>query len=147
MSDKLTPKQERFVQALVSGASQREAYRSAYNCERLKPESIDSLASRLFAKVKLRSRYDELVAEAAAGAVYDRQRAIADLTEIVDIGLAHIRRTKQHKENIDDHGKRELADLPRGASTVISAIEKLDKLLGLSLAGEGDSQIVIVDDV
>lgn len=146
MSDRLTPKQEKFVNALVSGMSQREAYMSAYVCSRWKPETVDSQASRTMANPKIRARYDELVAEAAKGAVFDRQRAIAALTEIVDIGLTHIRQTTGHKANFTDKGSRELADLPRGAATVISAIDKLDKLLQLSDGGAGTHEPVLIDD-
>lgn len=144
---KLTPKQERFVQVLVTGTSQREAYRAAYDCAKSSDRTVDKKASALYCREDIKGRYDELVAEAAASAVYTRQRAIKDLTEIVDIGLAHVRRTKAHTENFDGHGKRELADLPRGAATVISAIDKLDKLLRLSETDGADNKVVIVDDV
>ena len=40
MSD-LTPKQEMFVQALIAGKSQREAYKEAYNATNMKDETID----------------------------------------------------------------------------------------------------------
>lgn len=142
----LTPKQERFVQELVRGCSQREAYRAAYDCARSSDRAVDTKACTLFATEKIRGRYDELQAEAAAGAIYDRRRAIADLTEIVDIGLAHVRATKDDGKNFTDKGSRELADLPRGAATVLSAIEKLDKLLGLSQA-DGDGKVAVIDDV
>jgi hypothetical protein len=146
MSDRLTPKQERFVNGLVSGMSQREAYLNAYNTQRMKSSTIDERASRLRSENKVSARYDELVAEAAKAAVFDRQKAIAALTEIVDIGLLHIRQTAEHRANMTDKNSRELADLPRGAATVISAIEKLDRLLRLSDAGDGTGEPVLVDD-
>jgi phage terminase small subunit len=143
----LTPKQEKFVQALVAGkVSQREAYRGAYSSDRMLDKTVDEKASRLFAQDKIRARYDELVAEAASRAVYDRERLIADLTEIVETGMAHVRRTKAHEANFDDKGKREIADLPRGASTVISAMEKLDKLLRISEGEAGSGVPVFIDD-
>ena len=37
----LTPKQEAFVQALIAGKSQREAYKEAYNAANMKDETID----------------------------------------------------------------------------------------------------------
>ena len=39
----LTPKQEKFVRNLVSGMSQREAYRNSYNVKKMKPTSMDKL--------------------------------------------------------------------------------------------------------
>ena len=56
----LTIKQEIFVQRLIEGYSQREAYKFAYNCENMKDESIDVKASNLFKEDKIRLRYEEL---------------------------------------------------------------------------------------
>jgi phage terminase small subunit len=55
----LTQKQEKFVQLLISGKSQREAYKEAYGCEGWKPENIDSQASRTLKKPKVAARYEE----------------------------------------------------------------------------------------
>lgn len=60
----LTPKQEKFVRNLVSGMSQREAYRNSYNAKNMKPESMDKKASALFSRVDIRSRYNELIEKA-----------------------------------------------------------------------------------
>lgn len=59
----LTAKQERFVQELAKGKSQREAYKASYNAEKMKDASIDRVACRLFAQVNVRSRYEEIMAE------------------------------------------------------------------------------------
>lgn len=60
MAVKLTNKQEEFVQNLINGASQREAYRKAYNAENMKDSTVDSKASRLFKNDKVRARFDEI---------------------------------------------------------------------------------------
>ena len=57
----LTPKQERFIQNIVSGMSQRQAYKEAYNAENMKDETIDSEASILFNDQKISKRYRELI--------------------------------------------------------------------------------------
>ena len=143
----LTLKQEKYVQNLLAGMTQRAAFRDAYPATaKWKDRSIDIKASKTLAQDNVRLRYDSLIAESAAGAVYSRQRAIADLTEIIDIGLEHVRATKGHKTNRTKLGNRELADLPRGAATILSAIEKLDKLMNLSKEGEG-SGVTIVDNI
>lgn len=59
----ITLKQEKFVEELIKGKSQREAYKAAYNTLRMKDETIDSKASILFKKKEIRARYDELLAE------------------------------------------------------------------------------------
>ena len=56
----LTPKRERFAQCIASGMSQADAYRSAFNVEKATPKSVQELASRLMADVKVRSRVEEL---------------------------------------------------------------------------------------
>ena len=59
----LTPKQERFIQNIVSGMSQRQAYKDAYNAENMKDETIDSEASILFNDQKVSKRYQELISK------------------------------------------------------------------------------------
>ena len=56
----LTTKQEIFVQRLIEGYSQREAYKFAYDCENMKDETIDTRASRLLKECKVSARYEEL---------------------------------------------------------------------------------------
>ena len=78
MSD-LTPKQEAFVQALIAGKSQREAYKEAYNATNMKDETIDVRACELLKKSKVKVRYEELIEEHKQKALYTREEAINDL--------------------------------------------------------------------
>lgn len=57
----LTKKQEKFVQELVKGKTQREAYKAAYNTAKMKDETIDSCASRVFKKDEVTARYNDLM--------------------------------------------------------------------------------------
>ena len=75
----LTPKQEKFVQELIKGASQREAYKSAYNASNMKDETIDKRASELFSKREIKGRYNELLSEHKQKALYTREEAVNDL--------------------------------------------------------------------
>ena len=52
----LTTKQELFIQGLIKGYSQREAYKMAYEADNMKNETIDSKASILFKTEKIRAR-------------------------------------------------------------------------------------------
>jgi phage terminase small subunit len=61
MKDKLTPKQEKFIQNIIKGMSQREAYKDAYNAENMKDETIDSEACLLFNDQKVAKRYQDLI--------------------------------------------------------------------------------------
>ena len=75
----LTPKQEAFVQALIAGKSQREAYKEAYNAANMKDETIDVRACELLKKSKVKVRYEELLEEHKQKALYTREEAINDL--------------------------------------------------------------------
>jgi phage terminase small subunit len=56
-----TTKQERFVQELIKGKSQREAYKIAYpTSKKWKETAIDSQASRLFNNSMVHARYEDL---------------------------------------------------------------------------------------
>lgn len=75
----LTTKQEIFVQRLIKGNSQREAYKFAYNAENMKDGTIDKRASELFSKGEIKGRYEELLNEHKEKALYTREEAVNDL--------------------------------------------------------------------
>ena len=57
----LTTRQERFVQELIKGKSQRQAYKIAYpNSTKWKDKTVDENASRLFHNSKVAARYEDL---------------------------------------------------------------------------------------
>ena len=78
----LTTKQELFVQSLIQGYSQREAYKLAYEADNMKNETIDSKASVLFKTEKIRARYEELKNELKEKAFYTVEKANDDLNWI-----------------------------------------------------------------
>ena len=61
MADNLTVKQEKFVQGLFAGLSQREAYKAAYDCKAMKDSTIDVKASELAKDGKISVRLAELM--------------------------------------------------------------------------------------
>lgn len=60
MGKELTLKQEKFVQGLIKGKSQRDAYKAAYNAKNMANATIDSKACRLLKQDKVGARYDEI---------------------------------------------------------------------------------------
>lgn len=56
----LTPKQEKFIQNIVSGMSQRQAYKDAFDAD-YDDDAIDSNASTMFNSAKVQQRYKELI--------------------------------------------------------------------------------------
>ena len=80
---KLTAKQERFINALITGKkSQREAYKEAYNTENMKDDTIDNCAYRLLNRPEVKERYEELLEEHKQKALYTREEAVLDLIYI-----------------------------------------------------------------
>lgn len=82
----LTENRERFIQGLVQGKSQREAYRAAYpNCKS-SDRVVDVKASKLFAVDEVRIRYNELMAEALKpgedAAIASAREVLSELTAI-----------------------------------------------------------------
>lgn len=57
----LTVKQEKFVQNIIKGMSQREAYKNSYNASKMKDKSCDQKAWELMQKVEIKERYKELL--------------------------------------------------------------------------------------
>lgn len=80
----LTPKQEKFIQNIVSGMSQREAYKNSYNAENMKDETIDSEASILFNDQKVSKRYQELIEELQDKAIMSAKERMKWLTEVIN---------------------------------------------------------------
>jgi phage terminase small subunit len=56
----LTLKQERFCQAYIKTGNASEAYREAYSCGKMKPESVHRLAKANLDNIKIASRIDQL---------------------------------------------------------------------------------------
>lgn len=56
----LTPKREKFVQNLIQGMSQREAYKHSFNAKNMSDRTIDNKAYKLFKTDEVRARYNEL---------------------------------------------------------------------------------------
>lgn len=73
--DKLTPKQELFVQGIISGLSQRQAYRQAYKAEKMSDETVDSKASELLKNGKVTVRYRELLKQFSNMSLWSREQA------------------------------------------------------------------------
>ena len=75
----LTTKQEIFVQRLLEGNTQAEAYRFAYNCENMKDKTIIEKASKLMAQGNIRARYEALRKEHKEKALWTREQSVNDL--------------------------------------------------------------------
>lgn len=77
----LTAKQEKFVQGIIEGMSQADAYRSAYSCKKMADKTIWENASRLMADSKVTARIQELRDQIAGERIMSATRRAERLTE------------------------------------------------------------------
>ena len=110
---KLTTKQELFVQHLVAGQSQRQAYRSAYNAEKMSDAVVDNKASAIFNKGEVRVRYRELLKQFSNMALWSREQAFTEYEWLKN----------QAKEDIKMQGVRQA-----NSNAFVNALEGMNKM-------------------
>ena len=91
--ENLTPKQEKFIMALINGMSQRQAYKFAYNCKKMKDTSIDVSACELFKKDKIQLRYNQLIKE-------KQQNILKNVSNINSDLLSKVEKYKDDNETV-----------------------------------------------
>lgn len=80
----LTIKQEKFVQNLINGMSQREAYKNSYNASKMKDKTIDDKASLLFKQEEIRARYEELAKKLEDQSIMSAKERMKWLSKVVN---------------------------------------------------------------
>ena len=119
----LTPKQEKFIQNIVSGMSQRQAYKDSYNAENMTDESIDVEACKLFNDTKVSQRYQELMKKLEDEAIMTAKERMIWLTNVVN---GDIKDTVYYNVNGVNTPIEKVADI----STKIKALDTLNKMSG-----------------
>ena len=114
----LTTKQEIFIQRLIEGYSQRQAYKFAFNCNNMKDATIDVRACELFKDSKIQVRYEELKNELKEKAFYTVEKANDDLNWI----------KLKAKEDIEVKGIRQA-----NANTYLGAVKQQIELNGITI--------------
>ena len=95
----LTAKQEAFVQNIIQGMNQADAYRSAYDTKRMTDNAIYREASLLMSHPKVSQRMKELSEKADIPKIMTAQKRLEWLTErIAD-------------DSVDIHAKLKAVDL------------------------------------
>lgn len=117
----LTIKQEKFVQNLINGMSQREAYKNSYNASKMKDEVIDTKASLLFKEGKIRKRYEELAKQLEDESIMSAKERMKWLSKVVNGEI-------KEKKYVFRDGKKNVEDLETDISTKIKAIDTLNKM-------------------
>lgn len=128
----LTLKQEKYVQNLVKGMSQREAYKKSYNASNMKDKTIDDKASLLFKKEEIRARYDELVNKirdkTEKATIMSAEERMEWLSKIVKGDI----KEKVGVLKTDSDGNSEMIEqeFPSKLDTRLKAIDTLNKMDG-----------------
>lgn len=133
----LTAKQENYVQELLKGKSQRQAYLVAYpNSKKWKESVVDSKASTLFKNGKVKERFDELNNKVAEKTVYD----VAEIRRlIIDTELAILKADATEEVNgiavkdkrFDRFGNKIYTNYDKQ-----EAIKVLREMLGIDMTGD-----------
>ena len=84
MERELTPKQEKFIHGVLSGLSQSEAYRRAYNAKNMSVEKIAKKASDLANRGDIGGIIDQRRREMADKAIWSREQALEMLRDIAE---------------------------------------------------------------
>lgn len=129
----LTDKQEKYIQGLLSGLSQRKAYREAYPRSRnWKDATVDKRASELFKNREVLGRYTSLKKkqekEHMAKNLWTREESVNKLKWLIE----------KTQLDMDDKGIRQA-----NSTAFINAIKELNALEGIGK--ERESKINLDD--
>jgi phage terminase small subunit len=80
----LTPKQEKFVQGIIEGKSQADAYRAAYSTKNMTDKTIREEASRLMRDPNISATVKELRNQANASTIMSAQERMEWLTKLIN---------------------------------------------------------------
>lgn len=81
----LTAKQEAFCQAIADGLSQSDAYRRAYNAEKMKPETVQNNAYNLMQNSEVKARVQELRGKLESKQLWTREQSINKAIEAIEM--------------------------------------------------------------
>lgn len=119
----LTPKREKFVQGIVDGMSQAEAYRSAYSCKNMSDNAIYREASELMKDPKVSQRVSELREKMMNEKIMSAQERLELLTRIAK---------GEEPERVMRYvnGEWTVLEVPASNKTRQTAIDLMNKMTG-----------------
>lgn len=79
----LTPKKKKFADEFIKCGNQSEAYRRAYNCKNMKPETVTEAASKLMQDYDVSTRVQELQARIEKKNILSAQQLQEELTRYI----------------------------------------------------------------
>lgn len=121
----LNAKQEKFINNIVAGMSQRQAYKDAYNAT-YSDKAIDEKASVLFNSEKVQKRYKELMGQLEDEAIMTAKQRMIWLSKVVNGEILEdvpvMTDTKEDKINT--------IKCPTKIDTKLKALDTLNKMSG-----------------
>lgn len=138
--DKLTPKQELFVQGIIAGLSQRQAYRKAFpNSKKWKDSTVDVKASELLQTGKVLVRYRVLLKQFSNMSLWSREQAFNEYEWLKNKAKASIEQEGVRQANsnaflaaLDGMNNMAFKDLELEDKKLLLEIEKLASQVGES---------------
>ena len=129
----LTKPQEIFIQELLKGNTQRQAYLKAYPSRKnWKENSLDAAASTLFKNNKVRKRYDELLnkmrEEETKKTMWTREQSIETLRYVIDVNKRDLERINKAFEEELEALQKLMQENPEKAPQYLKEILKQRKL-------------------
>src|SRR3546814_546269 len=94
---KLTIKQENFCLEYIKCGNASEAYRAAYNAEKMKPASVHRNAHAMLENTKVASRIEQLRSTVIEKVVLDQERVLSELAAMAFYDPADLVRTPINK--------------------------------------------------
>lgn len=133
----LNIKQEKFIQNIVNGMSQREAYKNSYNAT-YSDKAIDIKASQLFNSDKVQVRYKQLVKELEDKSIMSAKERMIWLSNVVN---GKIKSTSYDNNGNSYENEAYISDKLR-------AIDTLNKMSGEYVTRfEGDIKVTKLEDL
>jgi len=153
MADYLTQNQEKYVQELVKGKTQRQAYLVAYpNSRKWKDESVDNKASVLLSNAKVKARYNELMDKHKDKAIMTRDELLRGLKKAFEMACG-IEPTKTVIKELVGGEAQTIVNrisLQVDLKSIASLSHQIAKLEGWEIdkiEHSGEMQVKIVDDI
>lgn len=119
----LTPKREKFVQGIIDGMTQADAYRSAYNAKNMSDNAIYREASLLMANPKIAQRIKEIRDQMMTPSIMSAQERLEYLTRV-------IKGEEPEKYVQFVNGEKFEEDIPPSIKTRLNALDIMNKMQG-----------------
>lgn len=132
----LTPKQEKFIEGVVAGMNLTDAYRAAYNCARMKPETVNNKAWELSRKGEIAARIEKARAEAAKKAQWSLDIAVERVRKLNDKAISDLEEDGLYK------GSPAVKALIE-STTLLNRMTGVDKQIVKANTDEDDERVLV----